>query len=617
MLKSTTPLLLSILFLMTFSFNLFAQSNVKYGPDYIVFEAEDTDSPLGDKWVIKTPNNSDYLEYLLFPGDSPEPVNDTYFQYVGPWMGANSELEYHFTCPKTGTYNIAMRMLCPLLPGEGHDQKNDFFIKLEGNFTSGSPSHTDNDLQTFHKLFGRGPNQWGTCLNLEHNGLHGVFYNLIEGEEYVFHLKGRSSKAIIDYITFYQADYLNHNIGLQSTDLALLLPEEIRPYEELLDIAVDPTDKELRVGTSSQLFVFPTPSNANPNVSWVSSDESVVLVNEEGEITSAGTVGQTATITATSTIDNSMVATANVELVEWFPISVDSIAIVSNEALIVEGESTQLTATIFPLDADEQTVIWSSSDMTIATVDQSGEVTGISDGAVEITATSAENNSIFAKKTLEVGAFFAQYVDFDDDDKYLQTTYSNQDSMEVIFSYHAGSLSQIQSLKLFLREIRPNWSVANDVVINFSQQLQGTVTDTITAKIPLTGLTPTANLSTGHFYFLFLNSENTNGIPVEKGIYPIIIEQGPTSTNESYPYSDKITIYPNPTTDVLFVDTQELPHSEVSIHIFDSVGRLIQVSSGKEDTLREISTTNFKAGYYTIRLLDGETVLAVKSFVKN
>ena len=51
------------------------------------------------------------------------------------------------------------------------------------------------------------------------------------------------------------------------------------------------------------------------------------------------------------------------------------------------GESVQLSATVVPADAEDKTVTWSSSDNSVAFVDSSGLVTGLSAGKAQITAT--------------------------------------------------------------------------------------------------------------------------------------------------------------------------------------------------------------------------------------
>ena len=64
----------------------------------------------------------------------------------------------------------------------------------------------------------------------------------------------------------------------------------------------------------------------------------------------------------------------------------------NNVRSIKEGETLQLTATVFPQEA-AQSVSWSSSDETIATVSASGLVTAIKKGNVTITATSSADTS--------------------------------------------------------------------------------------------------------------------------------------------------------------------------------------------------------------------------------
>lgn len=67
----------------------------------------------------------------------------------------------------------------------------------------------------------------------------------------------------------------------------------------------------------------------------------------------------------------------------------ESIAVTPETATVVRGSTTELTATLTPENATSE-VTWSSSDETIATVDQSGVVTGVKAGTATITATVAD-----------------------------------------------------------------------------------------------------------------------------------------------------------------------------------------------------------------------------------
>jgi len=59
-------------------------------------------------------------------------------------------------------------------------------------------------------------------------------------------------------------------------------------------------------------------------------------------------------------------------------------------AEVTAGETLQLEVTVLPEDTTDKTVIWSSSDEKIATVDEKGEVTALEAGSVTITATCGE-----------------------------------------------------------------------------------------------------------------------------------------------------------------------------------------------------------------------------------
>ncbi len=55
------------------------------------------------------------------------------------------------------------------------------------------------------------------------------------------------------------------------------------------------------------------------------------------------------------------------------------------------GQTASLTATVRPRNATDKTVVWSSDDESIASVDQQGLVTGVAEGETTITATVSSN----------------------------------------------------------------------------------------------------------------------------------------------------------------------------------------------------------------------------------
>ena len=73
-------------------------------------------------------------------------------------------------------------------------------------------------------------------------------------------------------------------------------------------------------------------------------------------------------------------------------VSVKSVELDKTTLELKEGESQQLVATITPSNATNKDVTWTSSDETIATVDENGNVTAVKAGEATITVTTANRN---------------------------------------------------------------------------------------------------------------------------------------------------------------------------------------------------------------------------------
>lgn len=67
---------------------------------------------------------------------------------------------------------------------------------------------------------------------------------------------------------------------------------------------------------------------------------------------------------------------------------VTSIVVNETDVTVVEGATTQLTATILPADAFDKTATWSTRNGAVATVDNTGLVKGVAAGRVFIDATA-------------------------------------------------------------------------------------------------------------------------------------------------------------------------------------------------------------------------------------
>lgn len=147
-------------------------------------------------------------------------------------------------------------------------------------------------------------------------------------------------------------------------------------------ISLDKTSVTITDSESVTLKATITPLNASgQKLTWSSSNDEIASVDQSGVVT--GKKKGTATITVSS--ENGKSATCTVTVTDTPATSV-TITQPSSTTLNV-GESIILAATVAPANATVKTVTWTSSKTSVATVDQTGKVTAVGAGSVEITAT--------------------------------------------------------------------------------------------------------------------------------------------------------------------------------------------------------------------------------------
>ena len=153
-------------------------------------------------------------------------------------------------------------------------------------------------------------------------------------------------------------------------------------------VALSPSTLNLKEDETGTLTATVEPSNAtNKNVTWESSNTSVATVDATGKVTavSAGTANITVTAQGDSTKSASCTVTVTAATVP-----VTGVSLNKDSLALGVGDSETLTATVKPEDATNQAVTWTSSNSTVATVDQNGVVTAVAPGTATITVTTAD-----------------------------------------------------------------------------------------------------------------------------------------------------------------------------------------------------------------------------------
>ena len=167
--------------------------------------------------------------------------------------------------------------------------------------------------------------------------------------------------------------------------------EELRP--ELQGVTVNDSAISLMVGETKQVDFALNPLKAKTDeLLWVSSDSTVAVAN-------GGWVS--------ALKDGSAVITAKTEDKEYGKVTVKvdkykvtSVTLDATEAILINGNTMTLEATVAPDNASFKQVTWTSSNPDVADVDQTGKVTSHKEGTTVITATG--DDGVSASCTIQV-----------------------------------------------------------------------------------------------------------------------------------------------------------------------------------------------------------------------
>lgn len=171
---------------------------------------------------------------------------------------------------------------------------------------------------------------------------------------------------------------------------------EIKRPIEVSSVSLAKSQVVLDIGKTYALTATVYPSNAtDKTVTWSSSNTSVATVNN-GIIT--GKSAGTAIITVKTSNGKKAVCTVQVNKAV---VPVTEVIINGSGTTSIEvGDTCVLSTTVYPSNATDKSVTWSSSDTNVAIVSSSGSVKGVAAGTCIITAKSANGKT--ASKTVHV-----------------------------------------------------------------------------------------------------------------------------------------------------------------------------------------------------------------------
>ena len=163
-------------------------------------------------------------------------------------------------------------------------------------------------------------------------------------------------------------------------------------------ISVSPSSKTIKVGETFTVDYSLTPSNATTTVTWSSDNSSIASVNS-----STGTVTG---VSAGYTYINAKTTNGKTNwckvTVESPVIKITSITLSTNSVTMDVSETKQLYETVYPSNATNKSVTWSSSNTSVATVSTSGYVFAKSAGTTTITCKANDGSGVSATCSVSV-----------------------------------------------------------------------------------------------------------------------------------------------------------------------------------------------------------------------
>lgn len=169
---------------------------------------------------------------------------------------------------------------------------------------------------------------------------------------------------------------------------------EITVQQSVSSISVDPASMNIAIGEYKTLHATVSPKLNNVKLKWKTSNEKVVKILEENPLTVTvqGVSGGNAVISAINE-DNIVVGYSHVTVRQ----PVTSIKLSdTNVTINLDARSIQLRAIVYPENAQNKEVKWTSSNTQIARVSENGLVTFSRPGEVTIIATSVDNPEVMA-----------------------------------------------------------------------------------------------------------------------------------------------------------------------------------------------------------------------------
>lgn len=181
-------------------------------------------------------------------------------------------------------------------------------------------------------------------------------------------------------------------IVVRTNDRGLIATCTVTVQQDVTGITFDVTDIYLPKGENRKISYTITPPNATIlDLEWSSSDPSIAFVDSEGYV--HGVALGEVIITATAKDGSKVSATCKVTVIN----PVTEIRLSETSLIMMEGDEHTLTYVISPQNASITNVKWTSSDVSVATVNSLGIVKALREGETRIRVEATDNSGVYAE----------------------------------------------------------------------------------------------------------------------------------------------------------------------------------------------------------------------------
>lgn len=206
------------------------------------------------------------------------------------------------------------------------------------------------------------------------------------------------------------------------------------PFESIdipaAQIAITPENPTVNRGRTVQLVLTVTPEDFTDEVQWKTADTDIVTVDERGVVT--GIAAGTATVRVTvGNLTKDITVTVNE------PIS--RIYLNQTSAELKAGEVLTLTTTVYPENATNKNMLWTSSNPAVAQVDENGRVLAISKGTATIQAEAADGSGCTASCTVTVTGNLNMVTSVE----HFESSHSYQNNLSEVWLYQSPGAERI------------------------------------------------------------------------------------------------------------------------------------------------------------------------------